>query len=196
VAYVRSIVVNHLQSVNMDGSAAIACIYCNYKEKTEQTFVNLIGSLLKQFLQERPTIPDDVKRLYYGHYRRGIKPTHDEITQALQSEIRSYSKTFIVVDALDECSDSEIWKGLLKELRSLYGNINLMITSRYLPAIEREFDRGGMFSKSIRLEIRATDRDVRKYLEGQMFQLANCVSKNMSLQEDIKNDIVKAVDGM
>jgi hypothetical protein len=196
VAYVRSIVVNHLQSVNTDDSAAIACIYCNYKEKTEQTFVNLIGSLLKQFLQERPTIPDGVKRLYHGHYRRGIKPTRDEIIQALQSEIRSYSKTFLVVDALDECSDSEIWKGLLKELRSLYGNINLMITSRHLPAIEREFDRGGMFSKSMRLEIRATDGDVRKYLEGQMFRLASCVSKTMSLQEDIKNDIVKAVDGM
>lgn len=96
MAYVRSIVVNHLQSITKDGSVAAAWINCNYKQKTKQAFVNLIGNLLKQLVQVRPAILGSVNRLYYGHCKRGIKPTDDEITQALPSEIRSYSKTFIV----------------------------------------------------------------------------------------------------
>ena len=46
------------------------------------------------------------------------------------------------------------------------------------------------------LEIRATKEDVRRYLDGHMFRLPGFVARSLELQEEIKTDIVKVVDGM
>jgi hypothetical protein len=46
------------------------------------------------------------------------------------------------------------------------------------------------------LEIRASDSDLRRYLDGEMWRLPKCVSKSPDLQEEIKDVIVKTVDGM
>jgi hypothetical protein len=37
---------------------------------------------------------------------------------------------------------------------------------------------------------------VRRYLEGHMFRLPGFVVRSLELQEEIKTNIVKAVDGM
>ena len=52
------------------------------------------------------------------------------------------------------------------------------------------------FEGSISLEIRAGEEDVRRYLEGHMFRLPGFVVRSPKLQEEIKTNIVKAVDGM
>ena len=46
------------------------------------------------------------------------------------------------------------------------------------------------------LDIRASEEDVRRYLEGYIFRLLGFVVRNIELQEEIKLNIVKAVDGM
>jgi hypothetical protein len=46
------------------------------------------------------------------------------------------------------------------------------------------------------LEICASDHDVRVYLDRHMSNLLSFVLRSPELQERIKNDIVKAVDGM
>jgi hypothetical protein len=47
-----------------------------------------------------------------------------------------------------------------------------------------------------KLEIRASEEDVRRYLDGHLFRLPGFVARSLELQEEIKTDIVKAVDGM
>ena len=114
---------------------------------------------------------------------------HWELTTALKSEIGAYSKVFIVIDALDECpKDNGTRLNLLKTLRSLVGTVNLMVTSRDLSSIAREFQ--GMK----RLEIRAHDQDVRRYIEGRIARAPRQHLK--ALQENIVNKIVENVRGM
>ena len=105
----------------------------------------------------------------------------------------SYSRTFIVIDALDECGISD--GGRRKFLSEIFNlraktGVSLFATSRFIPDITEQF------KGSLSLEIRANDGDVRKYLEGHMPQLQSCVMRKPDLQEEIKTEIVKAVDGM
>jgi hypothetical protein len=67
---------------------------------------------------------------------------------------------------------------------------NLFATSRPISSIEKEF------KGNLKLEIRASEEDVRKYLNGHLFRLPGFVARSPELQEEIKTDIVKAVDGM
>ena len=133
---IKSIVVYHLQKIFKGDNVAVACIYCNYKEQIEQTVSNLVASLLKQIVQDRYGASDNVKSLYELHNHQSTRPTLDELTTALKSEIGAYSKVFIVIDALDEYpEDNGIRLNLLKALRSLVGTVNLMVTSRDLSSI-------------------------------------------------------------
>jgi len=187
-------VIDHLQSIFKSDGTAILWIYCNYKEKSDQTSANLIGALLNQLILCRGTVSDNVRSLYEEHRRRNTRPAYNHVLKVLQSEVGSYSKTFIVVDALDECpEDSGIRRDLLNGLRSLIGNVNLMITSRPLPAIEREFDG------KTRLDIHATREDVGRYVRdriGREYRLSLLVKADPALQDAVVDTIVSNVEGM
>jgi hypothetical protein len=104
-----------------------------------------------------------------------------------------HSRVFIVVDALDECQASDRCRSkFLSEIFCLQAKtrINFFATSRRIPDIEKEFK---IFPSR---EILASDRDVRRYLDGHMSQLPEFVSKRPDLQEEIKTKITEAVEGM
>jgi len=187
--YSRSIVVDHLRTLfKTNDTVATIFIYCNYKEQTEQTVSSLAASLLKQMVQDCAAISDDVKSFYDLHRRREAHPTLDQLTDVLISEIRTYSKVFIVVDALDECREDDATRSmLLSVLRSLPGQVNLMITSRDLPSIAR------CFEGTKRLRIRAKDDDIRVYIEARIALGPKHLKK---LQEVIANRIVQNAKGM
>lgn len=98
---------------------------------------------------------------------------------------------FLIVDALDECSD-ETRRTVLKETRELQKNTkaSFMATSRPLEAIQREFTEDPW------LEVRADKGDVEKYLDTQLVKLSECVRENSMLKRKIKKCISEAVDGM
>jgi hypothetical protein len=104
-----------------------------------------------------------------------------------------YSRVFIVVDALDECQVSDGCRSrFLSEIFSLQAKcgINIFATSRFIPEITEKFNG------STSLEIRASNEDVRKYLDGHIFRLPGFVVRNPELQDEIKTEIVRLVDGM
>jgi hypothetical protein len=104
-----------------------------------------------------------------------------------------YSRVFILIDALDECKVSHnCRKTFLSELFSLQAKCgaNLFATSRFIPEISENFQA------SISLEIRASEHDVRRYVDSHMSYLPSFVGRSLDLQEEVKTGIVKAVDGM
>ncbi|KAH7000109.1 hypothetical protein EDB80DRAFT_686728 [Ilyonectria destructans] len=101
------------------------------------------------------------------------------------------SKTFIVIDALDECQEKyrkEFCK-VLSEIQAISAS-SIFVTSRFIPDILARF------KSSPSLEIRASKEDVQKYLENNMNELPAFVETNSKLQEEIKSSISEAVDGM
>jgi len=188
-----SIVIDHLSNTVQDRSVGVAYIYCNYQSQSEQTPISLLASVLKQLLQNRLLIPDEVKDLYQSHISRKTTPTLDEVLKVLHSEMSRYSQVYVLVDALDECNDKDGQRQILvSKLRALQAAnaVNLMVTSRFNPKIEKEFE------KAQKLEIRASDEDVHRYLEGQMDRLSSCITENVDLQKLIISKIIDVVDGM
>ena len=177
-----------------DTSVGIAYIYCDFRRRHEQKPIDLYANLLKQLIQGLPSMPQSVQQLYDHHQHKRTRPSFDEISQTLQSVIPHNSRTFVIVDALDECQDLEGGrKRFLTELFSLQARTpaNLFVTSRFIPEIEKEFE-----GKGARFEIRAADEDLQRYLDGHMLKLPPFVSRNAPLQEEIKSAIINSVDGM
>jgi hypothetical protein len=144
-------------------------------------------------VQARPSIAGSVKRLHKQHTDRGTRPSLDEVFSSLQDVLAHYSATYIVIDALDECRDRDGVRGqFLAKLRGLQvgRDIRLMTTSRFIPEIV------DAFQGEMRLEVLASEEDVQRFVAGQMYRLPRCIQRNDMLQSMVKDQIVKAVDGM
>jgi hypothetical protein len=183
-------VIDNLEKIFKDDKyVGIAYVYCNFRRQDEQTVTELLASLLKQLVQSLPVFPECVKSLYNKHKDNRSRPPLEETSSTLGSIAKLYSRVFVLIDALDECRASDgSRKRLLAEVFNL--GVNIFATSRFIPQITE------LFEDSISLEIRATDEDVRRYLDNHMSQLPASVRRSPELQEAVTSEIVRSVGGM
>jgi hypothetical protein len=111
----------------------------------------------------------------------------------LHREIGRFSKTFIIIDALDEYTEPDGAKDtLLNELRKLHPNVRLLVTSRNMCPSAWAF-------KIELLEIRASDEDVGRYVKhriSESSQLVGFVKMRPSLEDEMVTTIVEKAKGM
>jgi hypothetical protein len=191
---ITSIVVEELTTRFYDDkSIGIAYLYCNFRRQDEQKVDALLASLLKQLAKCQPSLPNSVKDLYNRHKTKLTRPSLDEISKTLHSVIATFSMIYIVVDALDECQISDGCRSrFLSNIFNLQAKTTakLFATSRPIPDIEKEFK--GCLSR----EILASDEDVQRYLDSHISQLPTFVLSRPKLQEEIKTQIARVVEGM
>ncbi|PTB57987.1 hypothetical protein M431DRAFT_77404, partial [Trichoderma harzianum CBS 226.95] len=186
-----SIVVDYLVSKFRHGDVGIAYIYCNFHRHHEQSTGDLLASILKQLAETQPLLPESVTDLYNSHQSRRTRPSVDELYKTLQSIIASYSRVFIIIDALDECQTSN--NSRIKFLFKLFdiqgeSHINIFATSRPIPEVQEKFKESAV------IEVRAHTDDVKNSLESQISQ-SDSEFLNIC-REDIKTKITEAAEGM
>ena len=190
---VAAIAIDHLLKSVQSSSHGVAYVYCNYKAREKQNTSRILAAILKQLVQARLSLVDPVERLHKQHADRGTRPSPDEVFSVLQDVLVHYSTVYIVVDALDECLDSDgTWRQFLAKLRDLQAgrDVRLMATSRFIPEIVDYFNEG------LKLEVQASEEDVKRFVAGQIRRLPKCVQRDPALQEVIQKKIVETVDGM
>ncbi|KAL4875006.1 hypothetical protein BJY04DRAFT_233110 [Aspergillus karnatakaensis] len=189
-----AVVVDHLLGLyQTDNLIAIGYFYCNFQRQDEQRPVDLIATLLQQLSLGRDSIPGAVKDLYNQHKPRQTRPSLEDLRKTLYSVASTYRRTFIVIDALDECQTAPDARGsFLNEIIDLQakGRANIFTTSRFDASVE------SMFVNAVQLEIRAHDTDIERYLHAKLQDCSSLISRDESIQEQIRNTVAKAVDGM
>jgi Cdc6-like AAA superfamily ATPase len=190
---VAAIAIDHILHSAYSSSIGIAYVYCNYKAQEEQDASSMLAAIIKQLVQGRPSAVEPVERLHKKHYDRGTKPSIEEIFDALREVVTKYSTVYIAIDALDECRDSDGTRSqLLARLKGLQVGLDVrtMATARFIPEITAEFQT------AIKLEVQASDDDVRRYVAGQVDRLPRCIQRDLALQVMMQDKIAEAVDGM
>ncbi|KAJ5826584.1 ankyrin [Penicillium robsamsonii] len=168
----------------------LAYIYCDFRRKDDQKAENLLASILKQLSHCRSPLPTSVKMLYEQHKDRRTRPSLNELFRSLQFVASLYAKVFVVIDALDECKTSDdsrnVFLSRIFDLQKVC-SVNILATSRPVPEIMERFSGD-------KLEIRAHESDVEKYLEGRISQAGSELLNTH--KEEIKRRITELADGM
>lgn len=172
-----------------NSNICIAYFYYDFRRREEQKAEDLLASLLKQLSQGQSSLPNSVRALYGHHEKKRTRPELNEISRALHSVAITYSRVFIVIDALDECEVYDRCLPMVLDLQAECG-VNLFATSRFIPDITKNFKR------DVSLEIYARNEDVERYLAGHMSRLPSFIFDHPELQNEIKTAISKAVNGM
>ncbi|KAJ7595991.1 hypothetical protein C8J56DRAFT_819421, partial [Mycena floridula] len=190
----KTILWQHLHSAILQPKIAVICIYCDYKRQEEQTPTQLLGSVLKQLVQQHSSISDHLVTLH----KMGVHPSIAELFAALQTEVLLYSQVYIVVDALDECSESNQARELFfsshsQGLWSLPDHVHLLITSRDIPSISQEL------GSTPRISIEAHNEDLETYIRGRIttdYKLKRLVKDDITLVAEIIKQVILKAAGM
>ena len=177
----RSIAVDHLRGKLEGQEVAISCVYCSYKDQAIQTPTSLVASILYQILTITMFISDNLRALYERHELKKTRPTLEELFAELQASVHNLEKVFVIIDAIDECSDVTREEFLI-QMRKLQPAANLMITTRPASHVANGFPEAAC------VEIRAKDTDVRSYCEAKI--RSDYRLRLMREDVELKNDVI------
>ncbi|KAI0258440.1 hypothetical protein BC834DRAFT_835631, partial [Gloeopeniophorella convolvens] len=133
-----STIVEHVQHLRRIGLATSAYFYCDFQDSKKQTFDSILRSVLLQLCEQSNAFSEILSRLC-TLYDSSLVPTDDELELCLNRmlELPKEAPKYIIVDALDECSNSgsQPRRGeILRFLRRLsgynYPDVYICVTSR------------------------------------------------------------------
>jgi hypothetical protein len=154
-------IIDELKSLFAGHESPVAFFYFDYQEQDNRTPSNILSSLLRQIVSTIPEIPKCIVDAYDKlHVSGGSLPLH-ELERLMLDVTESISRTYIVIDALDECNNPRCRKDFLQIISRLKQShtIRLLVTSRqYYQDISK------FFSADPQIEILAHDSDIRRYM--------------------------------
>ncbi|KAL8680049.1 MAG: hypothetical protein Q9186_003729 [Xanthomendoza sp. 1 TL-2023] len=145
--------------------SSVTSTFSMHKERAIQTGENLFGSIIKQLAEGHlQKFFPFVKNLYKARNRTHERPLSTDLVSMLGSMLRTFQHNYIVVDALDECTD-EVKDSLLNGFDSLQKvcNLKIMLTSRpnTITGLS-DYPNAGF------LEIRARNEDIGRYISSRV----------------------------
>ncbi|KAF4632251.1 hypothetical protein G7Y89_g5882 [Cudoniella acicularis] len=189
-----SVIVNHLSKTKKQLGVGVAVVFCSYEDRTQQTAVNLLASIVQQLIPTEGVMSQDLQRLHKRHQDLGTRPSIVDILSVLRAQIKVYKRTYIIIDGLDECyHDDGCGEIFLEEVLKLLPGIRLLITSRPLLTLQFELE------SAARLEILAKESDIRAHLDTRLDKnrrIATFIRKYPTLKSEIIDAVAGKAQGM
>jgi len=180
-----SLVVDSLGDQARGQGAAIACFYFDFAARKEQSSASVMGALLKQIVSGLEEIPGEIAEAYEDQKPvvGGRGPQLASIVKMLQNTA-SIKRTFIFIDALDECAARDrvkILDSLNKILQSSPGT-RMFVTGRSY--IEAEVGKR-LSGRVTAMSISPRRRDMVSYLHSRLDEDTTPDAMDSSLKADI-----------
>jgi len=193
---VSSLVIDKLCDQSARREFVVACFYFDFADQEKQSSTCVLGALLKQIVGGLEEIPVEIAQAYEDQKRIHCRPRLllDEIVEMLRATA-SRKRTFICIDALDECAEGcrvKLLDSLNKILRGAPGS-RMFVTGR--PQIlDQVTDR--LPSRVKTIHITPKRRNIISYLHSRLKEDPMSTEMNGSLKKDILKRIPKATSKM
>ena len=177
-------------------NAAVACFYLDFAAQKEQSPTDILSSLLKQVVGRLEEIPAKIVEVFRGEKGviGGRKLELGKIVEMLQ-EISSSRRTFICIDALDECAAGYLGKLLnsLKEILHKSPNTKVFLAGRL--RIRGEVEKT-LVGRLVAVSATPTRDDIIQFLRARLREDTILDAMDRSLEEDIMESIPETVSQM
>ena len=191
-----STIIEHVKDIcEQTSSTGYAYYYFDFKEAAKQNVENLHRSLLAQFTAQRPTIPPEVQDLYDTAKTQSYGPKLEKITHTLFSVLKHFDRVYIMIDALDECSERSLLLQHIQDLISVKAkNWNILLTSRREQEIETELD--DLVTCRVGIQTEDTWQDVRALIRSRLRQDPRLRKRPLAVKQKIEVALEEGACGM
>ena len=147
---------------------AVTCFYFDFAARKEQSATNVLGSLLKQMISGTGKIPEEIRQTLREQKEAsgGRRPQLVDIVKMLQL-ITSSQRTYICIDALDECAAAQRFRlfDSLKEILERSPSARVFVTTR--PHIRAEIEKR-LAERVASVSVGPTRNDIVSYLRSRL----------------------------
>jgi len=173
---------------------AVACVYCDFQDHEKQTAANMVGALTKQVVNALKMVPPEIEEAFKraGSEVGGRGLQVSETVKLLGSALAPVERTFICIDALDECSDKHLSQ-LLTSLRIVSQRspgVRLFITGR--PHIQGAVEKYLPGSVQV-IPFSPNSQDIGEYLEMRLKHDSDSEAMSPALEADIMRRIPEKI---
>lgn len=154
-----------------------------------------IRSVVLQFAAQCPHIPDLLQLAHSQSQCEQKQPTVDDMTTVLRQMLKSFSTTYILLDALDECTDREDLLDFIEVLMSWnISSLHMLATSRRENDIATSLD--SLVTCQLCIQNELVDADIRVLVLERVSHDTKLKRWPVSVQKDIENTLMKGANGM
>jgi len=175
----------------LSNSTGISFVYCNFEDNLEaSTYVKVI---IKQLCRRMDELPIELEKLYDDHYRNASNPGYTELRDTLMRVSGYFGKVFLVLDALDECTEDqrnelfEVLRGTAIYDNTAHGNLKIFVTSRKEQDIQRAFKCFPV----VEIEAKKVNDDIESYVTAQLDQHRQ--DGTLEITDSLKSRVVTAL---
>jgi hypothetical protein len=165
-------------------------VYFDYKDQETQNGKNIAGTLLRQLAARLNHLEPNLEKTYDKLTHGCQKPEFHRLIELLMSCGKEFHLSYIILDALDECSESqrpEILE-LIRQLSAHESLFKILATSRHHPKNVQV-----LFESAPTVEITAQEPDIKNYLEAKL-KLEDTMTPE--LKDIIMSKLVSNAQGM
>jgi len=173
---------------------AVACVYCDFQDHERQTAANMVGALTKQVVNALKMVPPEIEEAFKRAERevggRGLRVP--ETVRLLGSALAPVRRTFICIDAIDECSDKHLSQLLisLQPVSQTSPGVRLFITGR--PHIRSVVEKYLPGSVQV-IPFSPNSEDIREFLEMKLKHDSGSEEMSPALKADIMKRIPEKI---
>ena len=159
-----SLVVDKLCDQFSEQNTAVTCFYLDFAARKEQSVASVLGSLLRQIICGMEKVPEDITGAFKKQKMAigGRGPRLLDIVKMVQT-ITSSLRTFVCIDALDECVAANRVKLLnsLQQILETSPHTRIFIIAR--PHVRGEVEKR-LSGRVISVSVGPTKDDIVEYL--------------------------------
>lgn len=186
---------------------ARAFIFFQQHNRDQQRLQDVLRIFVLQLCKAAESLPDpsaseELEKLF-KKCRSEYSPSADDLMKVLQSMVKKFPRIYFVLDAMDECSDTDnIRDHLLRYLRTLQleagAGVSILVSSRHDHPHRSLFNKLG---EPAFLRISARDDDIRSYVNNQLESSSEPIIENICkegsrLPEEIVQLLITSSSGM
>jgi len=193
---ISSLVVDRLCDRAKEQNTAVTCFYFDFAARKEQSVTNVLGSLLKQIVGGMANVPEEISQAFQEQRMAigGRGPRLPDIVKMLQT-ITTSLRTFVCIDALDECAAVHRVK-LLDSLRQILEkspHTRIFIIGR--PHVQAEVEKR-LAARVISVSVGPARDDILGYIRVRLDEDETPDAMDESLAADIMEKIPENVSEM
>jgi hypothetical protein len=182
-----------------DPAKSLAFFFFDFNDVEKQDPINMVKSLLSQFLNRCNRVPDTVRSLHATCENGRREASQQQLLQALRGTLELLPAPFVVLDALDECSN---WDGLFDILHEMQSwgkdTLRVLLTSRKEVDIEEALEDVVAPDGGTCLESRLVDRDIRTYVQERLAKDKSFKrwQRDSEIKKEIEGTLGRKANGM
>ncbi|KAL1962468.1 hypothetical protein VTN77DRAFT_9669 [Rasamsonia byssochlamydoides] len=178
-----------------DLNLAVAYFYFKLDDVSKRNHTGMLRSLIKQLFERSNRNSQALTELF----DKRNQPTSSQLLSTLHDMISDFGRTYIVLDALDECEEREDLFEVLEEIgRWKAVNIHVLLTSRDEKDIKDSIEPICMTQDHIKLSAAVTKEDIRTYIRERL-RTDRALKRwrtHPKVQEEIESSLTEKSDGM